>query len=80
MGPMVLFTHLKNILLQCFQFSVFSIEQYPNRPLMYIISIEFSRFGTFCNFSLNFHDFTHSTNLNFSTNSDDQYISTQFSI
>ena len=24
MGPMTLFTHLKNILLQCFQFSVFS--------------------------------------------------------
>ena len=29
-----LFTHLKIILLQCFQFSVFSNKLYPNRPLV----------------------------------------------
>ena len=31
---MVLFTHLKIILLQYFQFSVFSNKWYPNRPLI----------------------------------------------
>ena len=42
-GLMVLFTHLKIILLQCFQFSVFSNKRYPNRPL-----ICFSYFLYFC--------------------------------
>ena len=35
-GPIALFTHLKIILLQCFQFSVFSFSKnklYPNGPL-----------------------------------------------
>ena len=32
LGPTILFTHLKIILLQCFQFSVFSNKWYPNRP------------------------------------------------
>ena len=31
LGPTILFTHLKIILLQYFQFSVFSNKQYPNR-------------------------------------------------
>ena len=38
MGPTVLFTHLKIILLQCFQFSVFSFSNNkfnPNRPIVY---------------------------------------------
>ena len=37
MGPTILFTHLENILLQCFQFLVFSFQQnklYPNEPYM----------------------------------------------
>ena len=37
MGPMVLSTHLKIILLQYFQFSVFSFQQnklYPNGPIV----------------------------------------------
>ena len=37
MGPMAFFTHLKIILLQCFQFSVFSFSKnkfYPNGPLV----------------------------------------------
>ena len=34
------------------------------------------RFGTFFDFLLSLHDFVHSTISNFSTNSDDQYIST----
>ena len=29
LGPMTLFTHLKIILLQCFQFSVFNFQQWP---------------------------------------------------
>ena len=33
-GPTVLFTHLKIILLQCFQFLIFNNKRYPNRPLM----------------------------------------------
>ena len=33
LGLTVLFTHLKIILLPCFQFSIFSNKQYPNRPL-----------------------------------------------
>ena len=33
LGPTTLFTHLKIILLYCFQFSVFNNKQYPNRPL-----------------------------------------------
>ena len=33
MGPTILFTHLKIILLQCFQFSVFSNNKFnPNIP------------------------------------------------
>ena len=32
LGFMVLFTHLKFILLQCFQLLVFRNKQYPNRP------------------------------------------------
>ena len=38
MGPTVLFIHLKIILLQCFQFSVFSFSKnklYPNGPLVF---------------------------------------------
>ena len=31
LSPTVLFTHLKIILLQCFQFSIFNNKQYPNR-------------------------------------------------
>ena len=38
------------------------------------------QFGTFFDFPLSFHYFVHSTISNFSTNSDDQHISTQFSI
>ena len=37
MGPTTLYTHLKIILLQCFQFSVFSFNNNkfnPNRPLV----------------------------------------------
>ena len=35
MGPTILFTHLKIILLQCFQFSVFSNNKLnPNGPYM----------------------------------------------
>ena len=37
MGPMTLFTHLKIILLQFFQFSIFSFSKnklYPNGPLV----------------------------------------------
>ena len=33
MSSMILFTHLKIILLLCFQFSIFSNKRYPNRPL-----------------------------------------------
>ena len=33
MGPMILFTHLKIILLQCF--SVFSFQLYPNRYVLF---------------------------------------------
>ena len=33
LGPMILFTHLKIILLQCFQFSIFSNKKYPNTLL-----------------------------------------------
>ena len=39
MGPTVLFTHLKIILLQCFQFSVFSFNNNkfnPNGPIVWI--------------------------------------------
>ena len=39
MGPTTLFTHLKIILLQCFQFSVFSFSNNkfnPNRPIVSI--------------------------------------------
>ena len=32
LGPTILFTYLKIILLQYFQFLVFSNKQYPNRP------------------------------------------------
>ena len=40
LGPTVLFIHLKIILLQCFQFSIFSNKQYPNRPLYaYILAL-----------------------------------------
>ena len=36
MGPTILFTHLKIILLQCFQFSVFSNNKLnPNGPYIY---------------------------------------------
>ena len=34
LSPTVLFTYLKIILLQYFQFLVFNNKQYPNRPLM----------------------------------------------
>ena len=34
MGPTVLFTHLKFILLQCFQFSVFRFQLYLNGPIV----------------------------------------------
>ena len=34
MGPTILFTHLKIIFLQCFQFSVFSNNKFnPNTPI-----------------------------------------------
>ena len=33
-GFTAVFTHLKIILLQCFQFSIFSNKRYPNRPLV----------------------------------------------
>ena len=49
LGPTVLFTHLKIILLQCFQFSVFDNKQYPNRPLkrffIYILAFYFCFFS-----------------------------------
>ena len=32
--PTILFTHLKIISLQCFQFSIFNNKQYLNRPLV----------------------------------------------
>ena len=32
LGPTVVFTHLKIILPQYFQFSIFSNKRYPNRP------------------------------------------------
>ena len=35
LGPTALFTHLKIILLQCFQFLVFSNKRYPNRPVCF---------------------------------------------
>ena len=38
------------------------------------------RFGTFFDFPLSLHNFVHSTISKFSTNLNDQYISTQFSI
>ena len=38
-GPTILFTHLKIILLQCFSFSVFSFQLYPNGPLVIYIYI-----------------------------------------
>ena len=34
LGLTALFTHLKIILLQCFQFSVFNNKRYPNRPII----------------------------------------------
>ena len=34
LGLTILFTYLKIILLQCFQFLVFSNKRYPNRPLV----------------------------------------------
>ena len=36
LGPTILFTHLKIILLQCFQFSVFNNKQYLNRLFIFI--------------------------------------------
>ena len=42
LGLTILFTHLKIILLQCFQFSVFSNKQYPNRPLVTSLGIIYS--------------------------------------
>ena len=35
LDPTALFTHSKIILLQCFQFSIFSNKWYPNRPKIY---------------------------------------------
>ena len=41
-GPTVLFTHLKIILLQCFQFSIFSNNKFnPNTPSMSLICLVF---------------------------------------
>ena len=34
---MVLFTHLKIISLQCFQFSIFSNKRYSNKPLHHFL-------------------------------------------
>ena len=40
MGPTILFTHLKIILLQCFQFSVFSNNKLnPNGPVMDVVGL-----------------------------------------
>ena len=36
MGPTVLLTHLKIILLQCFQFSISANKFYPKRPLKWM--------------------------------------------
>ena len=49
LGLMALFTHLKIILLQCFQFSVFSNKRYSNRLLE--ISSKFTKLPkvTLCN-------------------------------
>ena len=47
MGPTVLFTHLKIILLQCFQFSVFSfskISSIQTHPILIELSILFMLF------------------------------------
>ena len=47
MGPTILFTHLKIILLQCFQFSVFSNNKLnPNGP--YIIYVVGGQDLSFC--------------------------------
>ena len=37
MGPTVLFTNLKIILLQYFQFSIFNNKWYPNKPLVFVV-------------------------------------------
>ena len=42
LGLTTLFTHLKIILLQCFQFSIFSNKQYPNRSQVGSISTTLS--------------------------------------
>ena len=45
-GPTILFTHLKIILLQCFQFLVFSFSNNklnPNKPIIYIFCEDFSK-------------------------------------
>ena len=52
-GSMVLFTHLKFILLQCFQFSVFSFQfqqnkLYPNRPIVFIYVAQFDQINIRC--------------------------------
>ena len=43
----VLFTYLKIILLQCFQFSVFSSKWYPNRSLSSFTSVSIQKFVYF---------------------------------
>ena len=62
-----LFTHLKIILLQCFQFSIFNNKQYLNRPLVwvwlqikklvyFIIQLNFATIhGSYCTISSNFY-------------------------
>ena len=44
LGPMALFTHLKIILLQCFQFLVFNNKRYPNTPYIRQFILLFSLF------------------------------------
>ena len=44
LGSMALFTHLKMILLQCFQFSIFNNKQYPKTPYIWQFILLFNLF------------------------------------
>ena len=41
-GSTILFTYLKIILLQYFQFSIFSNKRYPNRPYIFFFFLKWS--------------------------------------